>query len=172
MAVRFETVIQKFQQHGDKTGWTYFLIPREMAEKIKPGFRRSYRVKGRIDDHPISFVAMIPYGEGDFIIALNAGMRKAISKSKGQKIRVSLAEDLSDFVFSPVFMECLADEPGALRHFNSLAPGHQRYFSNWIDEAKTDATRTKRIARAVSALAKAWGFPEMLRDKTKSWEIR
>ena len=165
MAVRFEAVLQKFKQNAEKTGWTYFVIPQNIAEKLKPGTRRSFRVKGKIDQFPISFVAMIPYGNGDYIIAVNAEMRKGIEKRSGEKVMVSLAEDCSEFILSPLFIECLGDEPNALEYFNSLLPSHQRYFSKWIDSAKTDATRTKRIARAVSALSKGWGFPEMLREK-------
>ena len=60
-------------------------------------------------------------------------------------------------------MECLADEPAASAFFQSLAGSHQRYFSKWIDSAKTEPTRTKRIALAVNALAKKWGYPEMIR---------
>ena len=45
------------------------------------------------------------------------------------------------------FMECLSDEPKALEKFNSLPKGHQRYFSKWIEDAKTDPTKTKRITQ-------------------------
>ncbi|MBP6687980.1 MAG: YdeI/OmpD-associated family protein, partial [Lacibacter sp.] len=61
--------------------------------------------------------------------------------------------------------ECLNDEPTALQYFNSLAGGHQRYFSKWIDSAKTEPTKAKRIAMAVNALARKMGYTEMLREE-------
>ena len=80
-------------------------------------------------------------------------------------LKVQLEADNSEFVFNKDFMECLDDEPSAKEFFQSLPGSHQRYFSKWIDEAKTEPTKTKRIAMAVSALAKQWGYGEMLRSQ-------
>ena len=60
-------------------------------------------------------------------------------------------------------MECLADEPAALEKFKKLPPGHQRYYSNWIQSAKTEATRVRRIAATVNAMEKGWNYGQMLR---------
>jgi uncharacterized protein YdeI (YjbR/CyaY-like superfamily) len=60
-------------------------------------------------------------------------------------------------------MECLADEPEGLSFFNTLSPGHRKYFSNWIDSAKTEATKTKRIAQTINALSKRWDYGQMIR---------
>jgi uncharacterized protein YdeI (YjbR/CyaY-like superfamily) len=65
------------------------------------------------------------------------------------------------------FMECLNDEPKALMHFKTLPGSHQRYFSKWIESAKTDSTKARRIAQAVNALAMNVGFSEMLRINRK-----
>jgi uncharacterized protein YdeI (YjbR/CyaY-like superfamily) len=62
-------------------------------------------------------------------------------------------------------MECLEDDPDALHFFNSLAKSHRNYFMTWINSAKTQPTKDKRIAEAVVALGKQQGFPEMLRAK-------
>ena len=64
-------------------------------------------------------------------------------------------------------MDCLADEPAAIEFFKTLAGSHQRYFSKWIDSAKTIETKTKRIAWAVTALAKKQGYGEMIRSHSK-----
>jgi uncharacterized protein YdeI (YjbR/CyaY-like superfamily) len=61
-------------------------------------------------------------------------------------------------------MLCLKDEPTGLAHFKKLSPSHQRYFSKWIDEAKTEATIAKRIAQSINALARGMGLPELLRE--------
>lgn len=79
-------------------------------------------------------------------------------------IRVQLEVDEKPFQFNKDFLECLADEPKAEQFFKTLTGSVQRYFSKWIDEAKTDQTRTKRIAQAVSALAKSRNFSEMVRN--------
>lgn len=163
MRISFSTKLKKFGSQGEKTGWTYFSIPKKIADKLNPGVRTSYRVKGKIDAHEISGVAIIPIGEGDFIFAVNAGMRKAIRKQAGAEITVELSIDTSAFVISKGLIECLADEPDAMKFFNALLPSHKRYFSKWIEEAKTEQTRIKRIARAVDALSKRLGYSDMLR---------
>ena len=165
--VKFTAEILKFGKQGEKTGWTYFIISSLQAQKLKPDFKKSFRVKGKLDSHPIKKVALLPMGEGDFIMPLNASMRKAIRKKYGEKLLVILEEDKSEFVFNSDLILCLDDEPAAKKHFKTLSGSHQRYFSKWIDSAKTDSTKTKRIAMAVNALVKCMGFPEMLRVQKK-----
>jgi hypothetical protein len=161
--VKFTTVIRKFDNKGEKTGWSFIDIPADIAKKIKP-VKTSYRVKGKLDNHKIAGVAVLPMGGGSFIIPLNADMRKALGKRHGAMVKVELEEDKKPFQFNKDFMVCLADEPAADTFFKSLTGSHQRYFSKWIDSAKTAETKAKRIAQAVTALAKKMGYAEMLRN--------
>lgn len=162
--VQFTAAIHRFGTQGEKTGWTYFEVPPDLALELKPGNKKEFKVKGKLDAHAIKRVSLLPMGGGKFIFVLNAAIRKAIGKKHGATVKVQLTEDKSDFVFNKDFMECLDDEPAAKNFFQSLTGSHQRYFSKWIDEAKTEPTRTKRIAMAVNALAKKWGYPEMIRS--------
>lgn len=160
----FETIIKKFEARGEKSGWTYIDIPAEVASKLKPGNKKSFRVKGKLDCHDVKAVALIPIGGGDFIMALNAEMRKKISKRKGETIRVALEEDIDLVQPSAELLACLEDEPDAKQFFESLTYGHKNYFTNWIEGAKTEPTKTKRIAQAVDALNKQLDFGSMLRN--------
>lgn len=161
--VTFTTTIHRFDKQGEKTGWTYIEVPTELAQQLKPGNRKEFKVKGRLDAHPIKRLSVFPMGGGRFILVLNATLRKAIGKKQGAMLKVQLTEDKSEFVFNKDFMDCLNDEPSAKIFFESLTGSHQRYFSKWIDDAKTEPTKTKRIAMAVNALAKKWGYSEMIR---------
>jgi uncharacterized protein YdeI (YjbR/CyaY-like superfamily) len=58
----------------------------------------------------------------------------------------------------------LQDEPAAKHYFQSLPKSHQHYFSKWIESAKTEPTKTKRIAMAVNAMSKKMDFGQMLRS--------
>ena len=106
-------------------------------------------------------------GEGDFIIALNAELRKKIKKRKGDLLKVQLEEDKKGYQLNKEFMECLNDEPEAIHFFNSLPKSHQNYFSKWIESAKTIETKSKRIAMAVNALSKKWNYGVMIRTQTE-----
>ena len=166
--IQFSTVIKKFNEQGEKTGWTYIDIPHTIAEKLKPGYKKTFRVKGRLDSYSFRGIALIPMGGGDFIMTLNAEIRKKIGKRKGASVSVLIEAD-DKFSIKPTkeFAECLSDEPGAESFFNSLAKSHQSYFVKWIDSAKTEPTKIKRIAQSVSALSKKMGYGEMLRALQK-----
>lgn len=168
--VRFTTTLYKFEQKGEKTGWTYIEIPADLIQKLKPGNRKEFKVKGKLDSYVITRVAVMPLGNGNFILPVNAGMRKGIGKKHGAMVKVELHADDSAFVFNADFMECLEDEPIAKAFFETLTGSHQRYFSKWIDSAKTVETKEKRIAMSVTALSKKWGYPEMIRSNKKSKE--
>jgi len=159
----FTATIQKFAKQGEKTGWTYIEISASQAKKLKPDTKVSFRVKGSLDSFKIKQIALLPMGEGHFIMPLNAAMRKATGKKVGDKLKVSLEEDKSEFAFSEDFITCLQDDPVAFDFFQTLSGSHQKYFSKWIDSAKTSATKTKRIVMAVTALSKKQGYPEMIR---------
>ncbi len=161
--VQFTATIHKFGKRGEKTGWTYFELPADIVQQLKPGNKKEFKVKGKLDGYAIKRVSVLPMGDGLFIMPLNAVMRRAIGKKQGAILTVQLAEDKSDFVFNKDFMDCLDDEPAAKGFFQSLTGSHQRYFSKWIDSARTDSTKTKRIAMAITALARKWGYPEMIR---------
>ena len=161
--VKFTATIHKFGNQGEKTGWTYFEVPPDLVQQLKPGNRKEFKVKGKLDKHPIKRVSLMPIGGGRFILVLNAALRKATGKKHGAMITVQLTADNSEFIFNKDFLDCLADEPAAAGFFKTLPGSHQRYFSKWIDDAKTEPTRTKRIVMTVNALAKKWGYGEMLR---------
>ena len=162
---KFIVEILRFQKQGEKTGWYYIEIPAAIAEKIKHGTKKSFRVKGNLDNHSIKGVAILPMGEGNFILALNAVMRKAIKKTDGQHINVQLEEDKDPIEMDADLMACLNEEPGALKQFDSLTPGHRNYFSKWIESAKTQPTKAKRIAMTIDGMLKKWNYGEMIRNR-------
>jgi hypothetical protein len=162
--IQFTTTILKFGEQGEKTGWTYIVIPAALAQQLSPGNKKSFRVKGKLDEHPVSGMALIPMGAGDFIMALKADLRKAIGKQKGAQLHVQLAVDKKPYEVNKLLMECLQDEPVAIQYFQSLPKSHQHYFSKWIDSAKTEPTKIKRVAMAVNAMSKKMDFGQMLRS--------
>lgn len=161
--IQFTATIHKFAKQGEKTGWTYIEITASQAKKLKPATKVSFRVKGTLDSFNIKQIALIPMGEGNFIMPLNATMRKGIGKKLGDKLKVAIQADDSEFAFSEDFLACLEDDPIAYDFFQTLSGSHQKYFSKWIDSAKTSHTKTKRIVMAVTALSKMMGYPEMIR---------
>ena len=160
----FTATIEKFGQQGEKTGWTYIVVPAKIAASLKNGNKRSFRVKGKLDEHSIESVALIPMGEGDFILALNSSMRKEIRKNVGALLEVQLAVDTKEILPPEALIECLQDEPSAWKQYQSIATSHKLYFTRWINSAKTESTKAKRIAQTVTALAAGKDYGAMLRS--------
>lgn len=160
--ISFKTTIQKFGEMGEKTGWTYIEIPAELAEKLCKE-KTSFRVKGKLDNHVIKQIGLWPMGEGNFILPLNAEIRRALGKKKGYELAVKLELDSSAIEPSSDLIQCLNDEPKALENFNRLPKSERNYFSKWIDSAKTEATRAKRIAQTVNAMVRGYRYNQMVR---------
>ncbi|WP_230383822.1 YdeI/OmpD-associated family protein [Pedobacter endophyticus] len=150
---------------GEKTGWSYVFIPAALADAIKPGCKTSFRVKGKIDEVTIDGMATIPMGEGDFIIALKAQLRKKLKKEAGAKVEVWLEEDKGFKLEIPDDLAlCFADDEKLMSQFLKQPKSHQNYFIRWINEAKTEATRTKRLVMTVNAMEKQLDFGAMIKE--------
>src|SRR5689334_3352173 len=91
--LHFKTILQRFDKQGEKTGWTYILITEEQANELNPGKKVSFRVKGKLDNFKIEKIALMPMGDGSFIMPLKATIRKAIKKEKGAEVEVRISLD-------------------------------------------------------------------------------
>ena len=162
--IKFTATLQKFKEQGEKTGWTYIDIPSEIADKVKPNYKKSFRIKGTIDNYAFKGASILPMGEGDFILPINATIRKNIKKFlKGEKIVLQIEEDKAPVKLSADLLACLEDETKAKAFCFKLPKSHQNYYSKWIESAKTDATKAKRIAMSINGFNQHMNYPEMMR---------
>lgn len=74
------------------------------------------------------------------------------SKPKEPKPAPVVPDDLS---------AALAKHPAASATFETFSPGHRREYIEWITEAKTEATRTRRLETAIE-----W----MVEGKPRNWK--
>ena len=166
----FHAPILQFNENGEKTGWMYIEISKKHAHQLKPATKVSFRVKGKLDSHAIQKTALLPMGDGKFILPINAGIRKATGKKTGDKLSVSLEVDESKITLSADLLKCMKEDPEALKFFKSLPGSHQKYFSKWVEGAKTATTKTKRIAACLTAFNKKMKYNEMMRAY-KTFEV-
>ena len=161
----FSTIILQFGEQGEKTGWSYIEIPADLAQQLKPGNKKSFRVKGMLDSLPVRGMALMPMGDGNFIMALKAEVRRALHKNSGAVLHVALEEDRDFRIDMPDDLkECIDFEPEAFDFYNTLPKSHRDYFIKWINDAKTNETRAKRIVNTVNAMLRKWRFNVMLRE--------
>lgn len=160
----YQAIILKFDKKGEKTGWSYIEVPIDMAQQLSPGNKKSFRVKGKLDNYKIKQTSLLPMGGGSFILPINSSIRKGTGKKEGAMLTVELEIDNSPLEPDRDLLECLSEEPEGKKFFLSLPKSHQNYFSKWIISAKTDATKAKRIAQTVNAMCKKQSFAEMIRS--------
>jgi len=166
--IEFDTIILQFGEQGEKTGWSYIEISADLAQQLKHGNKKSFRVKGTLDSLAVGGMALMPMGDGNFIMALKADIRKALRKNKGAMLQVALEEDMDFRIEMPGDLkECFDFEPEAVAFYNTLPNSHRDYFVKWINDAKTNETRAKRIVNTINAMLRKWRFNVMLREMKK-----
>ena len=96
---------------------------------------------------------------GRFMIGVSAVNRELTGVAAGDVVDVAVeVDDAPRQVDVPEdFAAALADVPAAKRFFDELSYIQQSWFVTGIEDAKTDATRQRRIATAVERLASGRG---------------
>jgi hypothetical protein len=161
--VTIKVQIKKFGRMGEKTGWSYVEVSVKQADKIKADYRRSYKVKGTIDGLAVAQLAMIPMGNGSFIIPVKTLIRKKIGKQEGDKITMILEEDKKEYQLDKELIICLKEEPDAFQKFSKLPRSYQNYYSKWAGSAKTPETKSRRIGIIINGMIHDQTYAEMLK---------
>lgn len=160
----FQTIIQKFANKGEKTGWTYVEIPNDILIQLKRKDKKAFRIKGLIDDVKFEKLSTYPMGDGEFIFAINAELRKKINKKAGAQVKIKFKLDEGAPMISKDLMTCLNEDKVALEQFLSQPKSHQNYYHQYIENAKTDATKAGRIVHTIHAMYKKMSYGEMIRS--------
>ena len=136
-----------------KGGWTYAAIPEIPQNKGNPfGW---VKVKGRIDDYPLSQYKLMPMGEGRLFLPVKAAIRKLIGKEAGDKVHIVLYLDESPFEIPEELRLCFENEPPALyQSFKRFSEGDQKAYVDWIFSARKEETRALRIMKMMKRVAK------------------
>ena len=163
--VTFVALIRRFEQMGEKTGWTYVEISADIAQQLNPEIKRSFRVKGMLDRIPVNGLALLPRGGGSFILPLNASWREKLKKMDGSMLQLHLEEDQDFKIDTPEDLRICLQEEGVLHSFNKLPKSHRNYFINWITSAKMIETRTKRMGMTINAMLMGFSYAEMIRHE-------
>jgi hypothetical protein len=110
--------LEKFPQKG---GWTYIVLSE--LEKPKAYFGMM-KVNGKIDNHDLVGVTLMPYGNGNLFLPVNAKIRKIISKEAGDSVKLLLtevdAEEREEVFTESNILACIREEPLAWEKFQQL----------------------------------------------------
>ncbi len=152
--VEKEYLLKKFPGKG---GWTYAEIPEVLQNKSNPfGW---VKVRGKIDSFELKQYKLMPMGNGKLFLPVKAQIRKQIKKQEGDYVKVVLYADESEVEISEEIKACFEDEPKALwATFQSFKDGERKAYLDWIEQAKTDQTKTERILKMMDRLQRKLKF--------------
>ncbi len=132
--------------------WTFVTIPFNVEEEY--GSRGQVKVRGAVNGQPYRGSAM-PQGDGCHYLVVNKALRDAAGVTTGDTVHVEMEPDVDiRQVEVPADLRAAVDaDPSARAAFDRFSYSHQKAYVEWIQEAKAEATRQQRIARAVEMLA-------------------
>jgi Domain of unknown function (DUF1905)/Bacteriocin-protection, YdeI or OmpD-Associated len=163
MMISFSATLEKFGMQGEKTGWIYIPVSAETASEIKPNNKKSFKVKGKIDELTINAVELTAMVEGFFIIPVNTAMRKQMNKSHLDSVYVQLEEDDDLNKLSSELLIAIEAAPEAAAYFNALPPSHKIAYSTWVNAAKSEPVIAKRIAATLKACTLKMSYSDMMK---------
>jgi hypothetical protein len=91
---------------------------------------------------------------GEFMVGLNREVREGAGVAAGDTVTLELALDTVPRTVEvpPALAEALDSDPEAKAAFEGLAFTHRKEFARWIDEAKREDTRRRRVTQAVEMI--------------------
>jgi hypothetical protein len=127
-----------------------FEVPAEVVEALGSGKRPKVLVTIRGYTYRNTVAVM----GGVYMIGVAAEHRAASGVKGGDVVEVDLELDTAprEVAVPADFAAALAAEPDAARTFEGLSYSNKSWHTYQIEDAKTDETRQRRIARSIAAL--------------------
>jgi hypothetical protein len=143
----------KLESGGEGGAWVILRVPFSVEETF--GSRGRVAVKGTLNG-VVFRTSLFPAGDGTHHIMVNRQMRDAAGVSAGDRVDVMMEVDAEPRTVEVPkdFAQALKKNARAKAFFEKLPPSHKRAYVEAIVEAKKPETRARRIASAVSILAK------------------
>jgi hypothetical protein len=91
---------------------------------------------------------------GEFLLGLNRAVREQAGVEAGDIVDVHLELDTAprEVDVPAVLADALAGDRAASSGFDGLSYSHRKEYARWIEEAKREDTRRRRVAQALELL--------------------
>lgn len=128
-------------------------VPAKLVEALGAGKRPPVRItlKG------YTYRSTVAVMGGRYMVGVSAEVRKAAQVEGGETVTVDIALDEAprDVTVPPALREALAKNSKARKAFDRLSYSRKRAHTLPIEKAKTDETRLRNVAKAITALTAA-----------------
>jgi len=130
---------------------SFVRIPIDIEKNF--GTRGQVKVRATFDGIPYRGV-LANMGQGCHIIGVRKDIRKAIGKGTGDRIRVTIQQDLEERTVEmpPQLLTLLKSNAAAANFFDKLSYTNRKEYAVWISSAKKSETLEKRLSQALSRL--------------------
>ena len=147
----------KIQEASVGTGGAFVLFPYDVEKEF--GTKGRVAVKSTLGGVPYSG-SLIKYGMPQHMLCVLKSIRDQLGKELGDAIDVVVWKDEADrsIVIPPAFKALLKKE-SLLAGFEKLSYTHRKEYVRWIEEAKKEETRQRRLEKAVAMLKKGVKTP-------------
>ena len=145
--------ILELKYQPGKGAWTYHIqIPNTKHIVGKWG---SMKVSGTIDNYKIESINLAKLGDEDKLISINDKIRKAINKSGGDKVTVTLCLlTTKEQITEKEILETFKEE-GVLKAFKKLTNEEQKEIIGKIASTKSEEKQIKVILKFIDQLSKS-----------------
>lgn len=144
---------QAMLKRPEGTGtWTYLDIPIDMVKVF--GSRGRIKIKGTINGCPFQSSAL-PHGDGTHYLVVNSAIRNALGVKQGTEVKVVLEADTGTrTVAIPADLQRALNKNKTARvSFEVLSYSRKKEYVEWIESAKKQETRARRIEQVPTMLA-------------------
>ena len=129
---------------------TFFKVPLDVPALF--GGRDRPPVVVRLNGH--TYRSTVAKDGDTYLLPLNRENREAAGVSAGDRIAVEMEEDAEPREVDPPaeLAAALAGDEHARQIYGALAYSHRKAYADWVGDAKQEATRQRRAAKAVDLL--------------------
>ena len=134
---------------GGKTA-TGIPVPEDVVAAMGSGKRPTVQVT--VGEH--SYRTTVASMRGRYFVPLSKANREAARVAAGDEVAVEIEVDAEprNVAIPADLADALADDATARAFFDRLSYTHRKEWVRWVEEAKKEETRTRRIAKTIESL--------------------
>ena len=119
----------------------------EQVEQVGEGAKR-FPVLATVNGY--SWRTSVMRMGGEFLVGLNREVRKEAGDTVA--VRLELDNEPREVEVPPALQQALSSDAVARKAFEQLAYTHRKEYARWVDEAKREETRQRRVEKALEML--------------------
>ncbi|MGE0583264.1 MAG: YdeI/OmpD-associated family protein [Steroidobacteraceae bacterium] len=149
---RFKAKLLQPAQRGEEGGWVFLVLPKSVSAKLPRRGRTT--VQGTLNDHPFQ-ATLDPDGQLSHWLKVDEGLRVAAGADVGDVValEVSPVEPEPEPRLPADLRKALAASPRAKATWNGTTTIARLDWVHWVESAKQQKTRERRIENACDMLA-------------------